>query len=56
MAVITGFGSQPCDAWVADALAGILTSNYDDLVAMGLDEALGVRPATRDVLAGLLGG
>ena len=56
MAVVTGFGSQPCDAWVADALAGILASNYADLVAIGLDEALGVQPATRDVLAELLGG
>jgi len=54
MAVITGFGEVVDHSWVGPAVRGLMDADYGDLVAMGAERSLGVRPGTPAVLAGLL--
>ena len=55
MAVVTGFGDDPPgDEWVDAAVDELFPLGYADLVAMGLEQALGVQPATPTVLRSLL--
>lgn len=54
MAVITGFGGSTDGSWVGPAVADLMDADYADLVAMGVERSLGVRPGTPEVLAGLL--
>ena len=54
MAVITGFGEVVDNSWVEPAVRGLMDADYGDLVAMGVERSLGVRPGTPAVLADLL--
>ncbi len=54
MAVITGFGGSTDGSWVGPAVEDLMDADYADLVAMGVERSLGVRPGTPEVLAGLL--
>jgi len=54
MAVITGFGGATDGAWVDPAVDDLMDADYNDLVAMGIERSLGVRPGTPKVLASLL--
>jgi hypothetical protein len=54
MAVITGFGEPVDSAWVGPAVDDLMNTDYRDLVAMGVEDSLGVRPGTREVLIGLI--
>jgi len=59
MAVITGFGSRSggdpgggddYEPWFEEVVSDLLPADYQDLLAMGLTEALGVVPGTPDSL------
>ena len=58
MAVITGFGqleeTLPDQSWVQAGVEGLLTSSYEDLCAMGIDETLAVVAGTPRSLAGCI--
>ncbi len=54
MAIITGFGDPVDGAWVGPAVDDLMDAGYGDLLAMGVEDSLGVRPGTREVLIGLI--